>query len=264
MAQANVAPTVAAATILLVRDSAQGLEVLMVVRHHQIDFASGALVFPGGKVDVQDESTASHARAGGGTLSAAQVALRVAAIREAYEESGILLARQVGRSTELHAQDLARLEPQRRLVHDAKLPFAQLLQAENLELAINELAHFAHWITPEMMPKRFDTHFYVARVPPDQIAAHDGRESVDSLWITPAAAIEDAKQKRRTVIFPTLRNLEKLAHFSSVAALLAAIRNQTVVPVLPWTEQRADGRYLCIPAAAGYDINEERMERERV
>ena len=85
MAQANVAPAVAASTIVLVRDAPAGVEVLMVVRHHQIDFASGALVFPGGKVDAQDESTASLARSGTGAINSAQTALRVAAIREAYE-----------------------------------------------------------------------------------------------------------------------------------------------------------------------------------
>ena len=256
---ANVAPAVAASTILLVRDAATGVEVLMVVRHHQIDFASGALVFPGGKVDAQDESAASLARAGAGAVTPAQTVLRVAAIREAYEESGILLARHARTGAELTAADLARLEPERRLVHDGKLPFADMLTAAGVELAVDELAHFAHWITPEMMPKRFDTHFYVARVPPDQIAAHDGRESVDSVWITPAAALDDAQHKRRTVIFPTLRNLEKLAHFTSVQELIDTTHRTPVVPVLPWTEQRADGRYLCIPPAAGYDINEERM-----
>ena len=263
MAQASVAPAVAASTIVLVRDAPAGVEVLMVVRHHQIDFASGALVFPGGKVDAQDESAASLARAGAGAMNSVQTALRVAAIREAYEESGILLARHASSGAELNAVELTRLAPQRRLVHDGELPFADLLLAEKLELAIDELAHFAHWITPEMMPKRFDTHFYVARVPPDQIAAHDGRESVDSIWLTAASAIEDAKQKKRTVIFPTLRNLEKLAHFNTVDALLAATRSTPVVPVLPWTEQRADGRYLCITPAAGYDISEERMGNER-
>lgn len=262
MAQANVAPAVAASTIVLVRDAPAGVEVLMVVRHHQIDFASGALVFPGGKVDAQDESTASLARAGTGAINSAQTALRVAAIREAYEESGILLARHAASGAELDAAELARLEPQRRLVHDGKLPFADMLRIESMELAVDELAHFAHWITPEMMPRRFDTHFYVARVPPDQIAAHDGRESVDSVWLTAASAIEDAQQKRRTVIFPTLRNLEKLARFRTVDELIQVTRRTPVVPVLPWTEQRADGRYLCITPAAGYDISEERMGNE--
>lgn len=259
MAEKPVAKAVPAATIVLVRDSAAGVETLMVVRHHQIDFASGALVFPGGKVDAQDESAASLARAGEGAINSAQTTLRVAAIREAYEESGILLARRSGSAQELTATDVARLATQRQQVHDGALPFADMLKQEGLELAVDELAHFAHWITPEMMPKRFDTHFYVARVPPDQIAAHDGKESVDSVWITAQQAIDEAKARRRTIIFPTLRNLEKLAKFATVAALLEGVRTATIVPVLPWTEQRADGRYLCIPVAAGYDVNEERM-----
>ena len=262
MSDASSAPTrpvaeaVPASTIVLMRDSARGPEVLMVVRHHQIDFASGALVFPGGKIDPQDMAPAVLAHVDG--THGPDIALRVGAIREAYEESGILLANTADGHV-AGAALLASLEAQRKQVHEGSLPFERLLSETNLRLRCDELVHFAHWITPTMMPKRFDTHFYIARVPPDQIAAHDGRESVDAVWVTPADAIADAKTGKRTIIFPTLRNLEKLLPFASVHDAIEQTRASNIVPVLPWTEQRADGRYLCIPPEAGYAVSEELM-----
>ena len=109
------------------------------------------------------------------------------------------------------------------------------------------------------MPKRFDTHFFLAPAPADHLALHDGHESVDSVWIRPDEVLVDAKSGKRTVIFPTLRNVEKVGHFATVQAAIDATDGSTPVTVLPWTEQRDDGTYLCIPQEAGYDLSEERM-----
>lgn len=251
-----VAPAVPAATILLLRDGAAGLEVFMVVRHHQIDFASGALVFPGGKTEAQDADERVMARLGPFDANdRVQATLRASAIREAFEESGIFLAtRRDG-----HSHQLAELERWRKQLNDQSMPLGQLVVDNDLEIDAASLVHYAHWITPEMMPKRFDTHFYLARVPPDQVAMHDGTENVDSVWITPQQALADAASKKRTVIFPTLRNVEKLAQYKSVDEALTKTRTSRIVPVLPWTEDRPDGRYLCIPKEAGYAISEEKM-----
>jgi hypothetical protein len=108
------------------------------------------------------------------------------------------------------------------------------------------------------MPKRFDTHFYLARVPADQIAAHDGHENVDSVWITPQQVIEDAREKRRTVIFPTLSNVVRLAQYKTVAQAFEGALNSTIVPIKPWMETRADGKYVCIPTDAGFELTEHR------
>ena len=110
-----------------------------------------------------------------------------------------------------------------------------------------------------MMPKRFDTHFYLALAPADHVALHDGYESVDSVWISPADAVAEAAAGTKTVIFPTLRNLEKLAESKTPAEAMATAKAKPVVPVLPWTEQREDGNYLCIPIEAEYAISEEKM-----
>jgi 8-oxo-dGTP pyrophosphatase MutT (NUDIX family) len=253
-----VAP-VPAATILLLRGDHSALEVFMVVRHHQIDFASGALVFPGGKVDAQDLAAALAARCDGASADPPTRAIQVAAIREAYEECGVLLARPTGSANLIPGQRLQDLEPYRQKINNGDISFDDFLQQQDLRLACDQLVHFAHWITPDMMPKRFDTHFFLADAPVDQVALHDGHESVDSVWMTPQAALAGAANGRYTVIFPTLRQIEKLGHSKSPKAAIERARSSRVVTVTPWTEQRADGAYLCIPREAGYDISEEKM-----
>lgn len=256
------APIQPASTILLLRDGPAGLEVFMVVRHHQIDFASGALVFPGGKVDPGDHSDDALALLDGAIEGLE--AYQIAAIREAFEECGVLLARRVGQEEVIAGSDIAGYEALRLGIQAGNASFTTFLQREGLRLAGDLLVPFAHWITPEMVPRRFDTHFFTALAPTDHLALHDGHESVDSVWITPQAAIEDAEAGRRTVIFPTLRNLEKLGEARDANSALAMARENEVVTVLPYTEDREDGTYLCIPVEAGYRISAERMpDRQR-
>ncbi len=255
----EVAPPLPAATILLLRDGAAGLEVFMVVRHHQIDFASGALVFPGGKADPQDFDDALLPYLEGAAGARDMRAIQVSAIREAFEECGVLLARSKGEPALVSAERLSALEHYREKLNSGDVALLDFLRDENLILACDTLIHFAHWITPEMMPKRFDTHFYLAVAPADHVALHDGYESVDSIWITPAQAIEDAVNGRRTVIFPTLRNIEKLAVAKTADEAIESADAHPVVSVLPWTERREDGNYLCIPPEAGYAVSEEKM-----
>lgn len=255
----TVAVAVPAATILLLRGDHATLEVFMVVRHHQIDFASGALVFPGGKLDPQDEDAALAARCDGASDVPATRAIQIAAIREAYEECGVLLARSPGETKLVAGSRLAALEPFRDQINKGEVGFCAFLEQHDLRLACDQLVPFAHWITPDMMPKRFDTHFFIAEAPTDQVALHDGHESVDSVWITPKDAIAGAASRRYTVIFPTLRQVEKLGHSASPADAIAQAKRSHIVTVTPWTEQRADGSYLCIPVEAGYDVSEEKM-----
>ena len=248
-----------AATILLLRETEGELQVFMVVRHHQIDFASGALVFPGGKVDEQDFDEALLPHLKGAHQDRDMRAIQVSAIREAYEECGILLAYEGDSNRLISAERLATLDHCRPELNDGSLPLLEFIQREALTLACDLLVHFAHWITPPMMPKRFDTHFYLAVAPDDQLAIHDGYESVDSVWISPEDALADAEAGKRTVIFPTLRNIEKLGISKSVREAMENAANDTIVPVLPWTEQRDDGNYLMIPKEAGYLVSEEKM-----
>lgn len=255
----QIAPAVPAATIVLVRPIDDGFEMFMIVRHHQIDFASGALVFPGGKVDPGDSDPALAALCDGADSDATVRSIQIGAIREAFEECGVLLARPAGQDSLVDGQRLRELDPFRDQIHGGKLGFADFLSAESLRLACDTLVPFAHWITPERMPKRFDTYFYLAMAPEDHVAIHDGHESVDSIWISPAQAMADAEAGTRTIIFPTLRNIAKLADSPSADAALDAARAANIVTVMPWMEKRADGTYLRIPPEAGYDVSEEKI-----
>lgn len=261
MAESKTPATpVPAATIVLLRDDPEeGLEIFMVVRHHQIDFASGALVFPGGKIDEQDADPQLADYCDGADADPVMRAMQIGAIREAFEESGVLLARPAGSTALISGEELATLETYRTTLHSGEVALKDFLQRESLRLACDRLVHFAHWVTPDMMPKRFDTHFFIARAPEDHVLLHDGHESVDSVWIRPQQVLDEAASGHRTVIFPTLRNVEKLADSDTVAAAIKAAEAQPVVTVTPWTEKRDDGVWLRIPVEAGYRVSEERM-----
>lgn len=255
----TIVPAVPAATIVLLRPAPPTFEMFMIVRHHQIDFASGALVFPGGKVDHGDADPQVAACCDGANADPTLRAIQVGAIREAFEECGVLLACPEGSRDLVDGARLAELDHYRDLIHGGELTLLEFLEKESLRLACDRLVPFAHWITPEMMPKRFDTHFFLVAAPADHVAVHDGHESVDSVWIDPAQAVADANTGSRTIIFPTLRNIAKLAAADSVEDAISRARDQPVVTVMPWMEKRDDGTYLRIPEAAGYDISEEKL-----
>ncbi len=218
-----VAPQLAA-TVLLVRDGPPGLQVFMVVRHHQIEFASGALVFPGGKVDPEDRALAGDDD---------DKAARLAAIRETHEECGVLLTTPASASK-------------------SGATFYARLNAEKLEPALDALTLFAHWITPTNLPKRFDTRFYIAEAPLGQTAAHDGGEAVDSVWIEPVQALAEGAAGRQTLLLPTRLNLELLAQSATVAQAIASAKSRRIAPVEPRATKTSTGYRLTIPADAGY------------
>jgi 8-oxo-dGTP pyrophosphatase MutT (NUDIX family) len=250
------------ATILLVRDGAAGLEVFMVQRHHRIDFATGAMVFPGGKLEPGDRDPTLRERARGCEgLGDPELALRAGAIRETFEEARVLLARRRGSAALLSGAEVLALEERHRAAIEAHaIEMPAFLREEDLELACDGLVPFAHWITPEFMPKRFDTWFFLVAAPADQVAVHDGREGVDSLWIRPADAVAAAESGRRTIIFPTLLNVKKLGRSASVSEALAAARRDPIVTVLPQVARTDHGDVLRIPAEAGYDLSEAPLE----
>lgn len=227
----------------------------MVERHHQIEFAAGALVFPGGKVDAQDQTDRLQSLLHTQVADNAACALQVAAIREAFEESGILLARPKGGAKLVSSERLKALDHYRDKIHQGDIAFADFLLQEALLLANDQLQVFAHWITPKMMPKRFDTWFYLALAPAGQIASQDGHESVDSVWITPEQAFIDGQSGKRAIIFPTMRNIAKLKESKTIEQVLRQAREAELITIEPWSEQRSDGTYLCIDPKAGYDVS---------
>jgi len=238
-----------AATVLLVRD-APGLEVLMVKRHHQIDFASGALVFPGGKTHAGDHDPAWEGRTlGWDGADLLGRPLRIAAIREAYEETGILLARHVDGSAFQGAVSAAAARDD--IAHDRRT-FLDLVEALGLKLDLAALTVFARWITPELMPKRFDTWFFIAAAPADQLALCDGWETVDAEWIAPAEALSLGVSGARKVIFPTRMNLQLLAEAAGATEAVTLARSRKLVTVEPMVRDSPEGRVLTIPPDAGY------------
>jgi len=238
-----------AATVLLLRNSPQGIEVFMQVRHQDMKFASGALVFPGGRVDPEDHVIAADAALSPTTarLDPLAGALRVAAIRETFEESGVLLARPRGDAALVSGERLRGLSAEGH-------GFAQMLADAGLVMAADLLVHFAHWITPMHNPRRFDTHFFALAAPEDQLAAHDGTESVESMWIAPRDVMAGSAAGRFKLVFATLMNLKRLDRYATVVEALQAAARAKVVTVMPELVARGEGniRQMRIPAEAGY------------
>ncbi len=255
----EAAPPRPATTVLLLRPSKKGdpgspLEVFMVVRHHQIDSFSGALVFPGGKLEDADGAAILRTRCSGADkIDDAELKFRVAGVREAFEECGVLLARKRGQSALVAAVDLKGIE-QRWRVKLAKdeASIVDMVEAEDLDIATDLMTPFAHWITPTFVPKRFDTWFFLAEAPEDQVALHDGSESTDSVWIGAREAIEEAKAGKRTLVHATQKNLELLAEGGTVAGAISAAAVRKIVTVQPWVEVKDGRRFLHIPEGAGY------------
>src|ERR1700694_5027241 len=247
-----------ASPILLLRDGAAAdeVEVFMMVRHYEIDFNSGALVFPGGSVDKGDQEIIARPElySGGEGLDAAALSFRIAAIRETFKESGILLARPQGSKALVDARRAAEIEAAHRAdLCDGQITFLKVLTDNGMLLALDELVPYAHWITPEGMPKRFDTWFFLAATPPEQAGAHDGKESTDSIWVSPREALEGGESGRFKLPFPTTRNLIRLGKQKNVKAALADSRGKPVVTVMPVMTKLNGGRQLRIPLEAGYD-----------
>ena len=249
-------PARPASTVVILRDGDGGIEVFMVVRHHQIDFASGALVFPGGKVDAED-SHAAWGELAPNAPSAPDRSFFVAAGRETFEEAGLVLARRRGTQEMVDADGAHRLvETYRAALLKGDTTFVDIVRQENLMLAADLMVPFAHWITPEVVPKRFDTHFFLIAAPVVQLGAHDGGESVEGLWITPQQALSEAKAGTRTLVFATRMNLEKLARYRTVAEAVEVTRSRPVVTVMPKAVKTPEGRKLQIPAEADYGVTE--------
>lgn len=227
--------------MLVLRDDP--FEVLMVSRAARGAFAS-ALVFPGGAIDPADaDDSWRKAVTDFDEVAVEERALRIGAIREVWEETGVLL------SPETHLLDTA---PPR-----LGLSFRESLAATGARLELNSLTHFGHWITPPEEPRRFDTHFYLAIVGRDTVAEPDGRETLTAEWMAPGHAADLAQSGERPIIFPTMLNLILLAESENSTAAVAAALARPRVTVAPIMEILGDGaRRVTIPAEAGYSVLE--------
>lgn len=235
-----------AATVLALRDTDAGPEVFMVRRDSRMGFLGGAHVFPGGALDEADCGEALQARATGfeavGSLArlhsdpARAKGLLLAAVREMFEESGILLARgDDGDWVDLDEEGprAGRLKAAREQLSRHEGDFGATIVAENLTIDVSGLRLFAHWITPEREKKRFDTRFFLARAPERQSARHCEVESSAGEWITPSAALARYRAREIELVPPTIASLESLASHDSVEAALAAFSNADIPAIFP-------------------------------
>jgi 8-oxo-dGTP pyrophosphatase MutT (NUDIX family) len=252
----NDVPTPAAGLILL-RD-APSLEVLMTERHQTMGFAAGALVFPGGKVDPADRDPAWAEHCDGwGSISPDWRAAAVAALREAFEEAGVLLARP-SHGGDLGHEDVARLCARwRGPLAQSNEAFLPMLREEGLRLTLDRLTPFAHWIAPPGLHRRFDTRFFAAPCPGGQIGSADGGEATEAIWLNPAVALDEAEAGRRRLIFPTKRKLELLTLANDAAETLRNAAHRPVEPIMPSVEMRDGEPWLTIPGRLGYPVTEE-------
>jgi 8-oxo-dGTP pyrophosphatase MutT (NUDIX family) len=252
-APAEAVPTRLAATVVLIRDAATGPEVLLLRRHSRSGFAASAWVFPGGVVDAGDATVPATTWSGldpvalaprFGLPAEAVLGLHVAAVRETFEEAGILLAT----TTDGAAPDLAdpAFASARRVMNDrdATLDWGAFCLEQGLVMDLAAVTYFSHWITPIQEPRRYDTRFFVAALPAGAVASADDVETTEARWTSPRAALED---EALHIIFPTARTLEALEAFPSAAACADHAVAQPAVPtVQPHIMADAEGRYVDI------------------
>lgn len=232
-----------AASVLLLRSGASGLEVFMFKRPGGVDFPD-LHVFPGGKLDEQDllsdcVSGCDETRAD--SLLGVAGALRywVAAIRECFEECGVLLARAGTELVDLSDQVvIEKFDRYRHALIDGDLSLVQLCEAERLHLAADELLYFSHWLTPEAAPRRFDTRFFIARMPAAQETAAHQWETAGSEWVDAADALEAGRSGDWRMIAPTMTTLESIARYGSLDELERAVREESHLPELSDTLRR--------------------------
>jgi len=271
----SVAEPRPAATVVLARPSEARFDVFLVRRHDHIAFMGGAHVFPGGRVDPGDEADDASAWCDGVDRAIARmpardarqaVAFSLAAVRELFEEAGVLLARDGGGIVPIHAGARARFDAYRRDVSAGALALRDLAAREQLRVALDALALFAHWVTPDVETRRFDTYFFLAMAPAAQDATHDDGETTDGIWIDPADALERCLRGDIALPPPTWTTLRALEACASVDDAWRWAESQRVPCVLPRVRERADGtREILLPGdpdypgIAGFEAEETRF-----
>ncbi len=257
-----------AATVMLIRDIENGeFEVFMLQRTLNAAFAGGMYVFPGGRVDELDgieeleqlcDGLDDKHASGLLQIPSGGLAYWVAAIRECFEEAGVLLARN-SQTKQLVAFDepaiIQRFDEARLKIHDSSLSVIDLCLSENLSLVTESIHYVSHWITPVGEARRFDTRFFVARAPESQEPLHDSQETIASLWVRPQDALDKLARGDLAMFPPTSENLKFLANFKTTAEVLAAAKKvSNPVAILPRLRTNSDGKVIGVlmPGDPGY------------
>jgi recombination protein RecT len=248
-----------AATIVLLRDGASGPEVLLLRRARHAGFVPGAYVFPGGRVDAADAEqdivahldgldaggAAERLELSGGDPPA--LAYYLAALREAFEETGILVGRGIDGSEPATAAEDPAVDALRNELMGDRLGFAEALERLRCRLDGGAVEYLAHWITPEPEPRRYDTRFFAAKVRPGATSVVDTREMTDAVWLTPDTAMRRYHEGSLPMVFPTIRTLQDLRAFVSVDAILGDLRGRRIPTIMP--------RLVVTPTGIGMDVD---------
>lgn len=242
-----------AATVLLVRDGTAGLEVYLLRRTRGMPFAGGMTAYPGGGVDPRDGDVdvawaGPPPSAWGSALGCDERLARelvCAAVRETFEEAGVLLAGPADSVVPDVAGD--DWERQRQALLARELSLAELLSSRGLVLRSDLLRPYAHWIAPPREPRRYDTKFFAAALPEGQVARHVSGEADEAVWLTPSAALHEASAGLRPMLPPTLHTLGQLERYPDVAAVLAGAPPEPLHPIMPRFEKTPDGTWAVLP-----------------
>ena len=236
-----------AATLIVMREGAGAPELLMVERAAARRFAGGALVFPGGRIDPAD-----HALAALHSGDAEESAARIAAIRETLEEAGLAVGLDI---------DPAAIPEARAALHAGE-PIGAVIERVGGVLRLDALTPFARWLPRGVRHRVFDTRFFLARAPRDAPEPEaDGSENVRTFWASAQSVLDSADRGEATIIFPTRRNLERLALFACFEDAVADAAAHAVRTITPWIEARGGVDHLCIPDELGYPVTAERLDR---
>ena len=249
-----------AATVILIRESNDDFEIFMVKR--SIKSAFGSLyVFPGGTLDPEDsfQDMYKHCESLSDANASTRLGIKegglsywVACIRECFEEVGILLTNK----NDLLLSDPKKLDEYRQKLNSKETTFYDICKENNLQLRANNIVPCAHWITPDIEPKRFDTRFFLAKVHSEQLGAHDGFELTESFWISPSKALEKFHNGEMNMIMPTIKSLEDLSKFSSREEAFnhfSELGDAAIPPILPKFIKK-DGAWVgFLPGEEGYE-----------
>ena len=237
-----------AVTLILLRNAAAkgNFEVLLVLRNPNSRFVPDSYVFPGGCLDEKDCAPGMEELCTGMDAHKAQALLAdmssphkalgiwVAGIRETFEEVGLLFA--YGRDNSLiflDSEDMIRkFSAYRTRLQKSEITIGTILHNEELKFAADRLHYFSHWITPELLPLRYDVRFFVAEAPSHQIAVHDGMELTKHVWITPQQALEEFDRNRLNLVVPTLVTLEELSEYATIDDVIASTGDKDILPIL--------------------------------
>ena len=229
---ADAAPTRPAATAVLVRESEAGPELLLLKRLRSAGFVPGAWVFPGGRVDDADAAPELLELAGG-VPRGPDAPFWLAAVREVFEETGVLLARTAAGERLPHGAAETELRRWRNALLDEEATLLDVLRGLGAVPDLDRMVYCAHWITPVAEPRRYDTRFFLAEQPTEAAASVDPREMSDALWLTPADALDAFQAGRLPMVFPTVKTIQRLAEYDTVRAMLNAFRVGDIAPTLP-------------------------------